>query len=193
MKETSEERNAEGWYKITTTLGDVYCGKREASSNKSLFSSTLSCHRNVANRPAPVNVEEFWSLEAIGIKDSPAVKDNDLALKQFYSTLTKKGQRYYVSWPFKEGTITELTDNYGFCYVRLKSTIKRLKNNYELLEKYDEILRDQKSKGIIKEISPKTDSNIICLTIPLLLRQKQRLKYVSCTMPHQKTERNSKV
>lgn len=56
-----------------------------------------------------INVE-LWSLEAIGINDSPIVKDDDLALKQFYLTLTRKGQRYYVSWPFGAG-ITKLTDN----------------------------------------------------------------------------------
>ena len=106
-----------------------------------MFSPALSCHRNVANRSALANVEEFWSLEAIGINDSPIVKDDDLTLKHFYSTLTKREQRCYASWPFKEG-ITKLTDNYGLCYVRLKSTIKCLRDNYEFLLKYDEIFKD---------------------------------------------------
>ena len=65
VKETSEERDAEGCFKITTTLGDAYFEKREASPSKLMFSSALSCHRNVANRPAPVNAEEFRSLETI--------------------------------------------------------------------------------------------------------------------------------
>ena len=108
----------------------------------------------------PTNVEDFWSLEAIGINDSPVGEDDDLALKQFYSTLTKKESRYYASWSFKTG-IPDLADNYELCYLRLKSVIKRLKDNRGLLLKYDGIFKEQESKGIIEEILPEKETSLV--------------------------------
>ena len=87
-------------------------------------------------------------------------KDDDLALQQFYSTLTKKESCYYVGWPFKTG-ISDLADDYGLCYLRLESIIKRLKDNRELLLKYDGIFKKQESKGIIEEILPEKETLLV--------------------------------
>ncbi|KAI5751730.1 hypothetical protein M8J77_010350 [Diaphorina citri] len=41
------------------------------------------------------NLRRLWDLENIGIKESPVISDDDLALESFHQSLRYKDQRYY--------------------------------------------------------------------------------------------------
>ena len=86
MKATSETRNPDGWYEINTTLGKVYCGKRKIVCRfNPLFVPAVKDSLKV-NKSSKIltNVEDFWNLEAILIKDSPIERDDNRTLEQFY-------------------------------------------------------------------------------------------------------------
>ena len=109
--------------------------------------------------PTKPNVEDFWKLEAIGINDSPIESDDDIAQKKFSETLKYEQGRYTVSWPWKEDQ-PDLPENRNLALGRLKSLVIRMKNNPELIQKYDDIITDQLNKGVIEKVGCESDSLI---------------------------------
>ena len=55
---------------------------------------------NTSNLMKP-NLEEFWKLETIGIKESISGSNQDVecAIQNFNDTVMKKDGRYEVPWP----------------------------------------------------------------------------------------------
>ena len=54
--------------------------------------------------------------------------------------------------PFKENQVL-LNDNYELCKKRLLNLHKKLKQDPELMKKYDSVFKEQKDLGIIEEVS----------------------------------------
>ena len=108
--------------------------------------------------PMKPNLEGFWKLVSIGINDSP-VESNNVALKKFSETLKYDKGRYTVTWPRKEEQ-PDLPDNRALALGRLKSLVRRMKNNPELIQKYDYIITDKREKGIIEKIGSESNSLI---------------------------------
>ena len=97
------------------------------------------------------NIDDFWRLENIGIKDSVIEVDDDNALQHFNETVTFKENRYYVTWPWRDVT-DELPENSELAMGRLRSLVKRMKDTPELLNEYNETIQDQLNKGIIEKV-----------------------------------------
>ena len=64
-----------------------------------------------------------------------------------------KDGRYSVNLPWKEYHET-LPDNYENCVVRLKSLLRKLRQEPEMLTNYDQIIRQQLEAGIIDRGDP---------------------------------------
>ncbi|MCP4060139.1 MAG: hypothetical protein GY738_23185 [Pseudoalteromonas sp.] len=95
------------------------------------------------------NLERFWDLETLGIKDNLREND-DVALAQFNSTIKFQDGRYAVCWPKKEGVT--LPDNYGLAMGRFKSLTKRLQEDPDLFSKYCASIQDQIDRDVIEQI-----------------------------------------
>ena len=95
-------------------------------------------------------VTKFWDLESIGIV---AEKDFDV-MKNFEESVKYDGSRYTVKLPWKDNHDV-LPDNYLLCKGRLKSLLKRLKNDPELFKQYDDIIRKQEEEGIVENVNNK--------------------------------------
>ncbi len=100
----------------------------------------------------PNDPEIFWNLESMCIKDDPLVSDDDIALQQFELTVQKVGNRYEVGWPWKPQK-EMLTCNYGLSMGRLKSLIRRLRQDDLLFQRHDEIIKEQEVNGIIERVN----------------------------------------
>ena len=109
--------------------------------------------------PMKPNLEDFWELESIGINDSPVECDNDVALKKFSETLKYDEGRYTVTWPWKEEQL-DLPDNIALALGRLQSLVSRMRNNLELIQKFDDIITDQREKSIIEKVGSESNSLI---------------------------------
>ena len=68
------------------------------------------------------NLEHFWSLELIGIKELTLAVDDDQAIDSFSKTIKFGDGKYLVTWPWKE-TNPDLPGNYKLAVGRLKSTV----------------------------------------------------------------------
>ena len=101
--------------------------------------------------PVKPCLEEFWSLETIGIKDSPLDSDDDVARQTFLETLDFNDGRYWVTWPWKKSGF-DLPENYELAAGRLKSLFHKLRKMPELLDKYEDIIQDQMKKGVVEKV-----------------------------------------
>ena len=100
----------------------------------------------------PPNLEDFWSLETIGIKPDEPENTDEIATEMFKDTVTKEGQRYFVRWPWRDEDHDLLPENYELSLGRLKSLTKRLEKDPDLLKRYDEIIQTQLAKGMVEKV-----------------------------------------
>ena len=126
--------------------------------------------------PMKPNLEDFWKLESIGISDSPVESDNDVALKKFNETLKYDEGRYTVTWPWKEEQ-PDLPDNRALALGRLKSLVSRMRNNPELIQKYEDIITDQREKGIIEKVGSESNRLFHAVVNPTKATTKVRVVY----------------
>ena len=92
---------------------------------------SVSCvDESIDNR---TRLEEFWRLETIGIKESPVEIDDEKAWMHFNGSIRFDNGRYCVGWPWRCEN-PDLPDNYMLAYGRLRSNLKRLKENPKLLK-----------------------------------------------------------
>ncbi|MCP4486384.1 MAG: DDE-type integrase/transposase/recombinase, partial [Gammaproteobacteria bacterium] len=143
----SKQRLPSGLFLIPSKLG-LLLGGQGCETNGHVHSHVvLSSEENVE-----AQLEKFWSLESIGIKDDPKMRDDDIALAKFNASVQFENERYEVQWPWKDDQL-EMPDNYPLAMGRFKSLISRLQKDPDLLEKYDAVIQDQKAKGVI-EVAP---------------------------------------
>lgn len=157
-------------YMIPTTLGMMLAGKLPVSNPQEISSialltfgesrldgtrreqvEDLSC---LLVKSPETDVDAFWKLENIGIVDSPAVSDDEQALKLFNETVEYANQRYYVQWPWIEEKRKRLPSNYEVAHRRFDQISKRLKADPKLMQAYQDILDLQVKRGIIEKLDP---------------------------------------
>ena len=90
------------------------------------------------------NLEKLWNLETIGIKSTNNQEKDDLVMQMFKNTITKENRRYQVSWPWRTQK-HNLPENYELSLGRLKTQMKRFEKDRDLLQCYDEIIKEQRS------------------------------------------------
>ncbi|XP_056016952.1 uncharacterized protein LOC125656535 [Ostrea edulis] len=166
----------EGLYLLGSKLGWIITGRTHSSNDErkehqmmianGLLSITECCLRS-SERCLPVKplLEDFWNLETIGIKDSPYTSDDEVALRNFNSTLEMGNNRYHVTWPWKS-SCPELPENRELAYGRFKSLVHKMQSKPDFLQKYDEIIQDQCTKGIIEKIPHSSEETGIKHYIP---------------------------
>ena len=111
------------------------------------------------------DLEDFWNLESIGVTDDPVHSDEDQrAIKKFKESVKFDGCRYQVQWPWKHD-IPDLPVYRELALGRLKSTMNRMRNQPDLMEKYNGVIQDQLSKGVI-DIVDGTSQTLIKHVLP---------------------------
>ena len=96
-------------------------------------------------------MEDFWKLEAIEIKESPTISDDDKAISEFNKSIKVVNERYQVFWPWREEN-PYLPDDCNLVYGRLNSVVKKLTQNPEMLKIYGDMIKDQLNKGVTKSV-----------------------------------------
>ena len=77
----------------------------------------------------------------------------------FKGTVSRKNKRYFLSWSWKEENESNLPENFELSFGRLKSLIKRLEKDPDLLEKHNNIVHEQFAKGIIERVKSSEKDN----------------------------------
>ena len=99
-------------------------------------------------------VKNFWETESIGIKEplNEEWNENTGILKH----LKYDGKRYVIGLPWKEERELILSE-YQLSRNRLNSLHHKLRQDPELLNKYDRIIKEQLEMGIIEEVKTEID------------------------------------
>ena len=137
---------------VKTTLGWVLSGPLKGEK----FDSSPQCSVNLLPcEPSAKGIEEqvnkLWDLDSLGIRP----KDN--VHEALLDDIVFTGERYSVSLPWKEGH-GPLPLNYNNCVARLKSQIRKLKQDPKILHEYDRIISEQLQTGIISKVSKMEDA-----------------------------------
>lgn len=161
-----------GLYLLASKLGWVLSGRttdtKDDISESSMLVITYGSNINKSNAftsvdasiPPKTELEDFWNMESIGIVDKPTSTDDEIAMEKFHDTLEYKDNRYQVTWPWKEDK-PDLPTNKELALGRLNTLVNRMKHRPELLQKYDQVMRDQLQKGMIEKVNDIQSDGIV--------------------------------
>ncbi|XP_049870313.1 uncharacterized protein LOC126369792 [Pectinophora gossypiella] len=151
----------ENLYLVKTDFGWMWSGQclmtkhdKDHLSVLTYFQSSIDTMTPFYEPDLPLqtdNLKQLWDLESIGIVDSPKTTREEEAIKWFNETTEYIENRYYVQWPWTEYPPANLPVNFGLALGRLTNLLKRL--DPVTIKQYDDVLKDQLSKGIIEEIN----------------------------------------
>ena len=135
-----------GWILI----GRVECQDDKQDSSISILtytSSPISVHLSAQSddkQPLAeqmIQLEEFWKLETLGIREPVQENEDKKALQKFDETIRFEDGRYQVTLPWKEES-PSLPADYELAIGRLRSQVNRLSRNDKHLQKYDAVIQD---------------------------------------------------
>ncbi|KAL1447379.1 hypothetical protein WDU94_005596 [Cyamophila willieti] len=124
----------DNFYLLSTVFGHVFSGQfpvpYDSDDNKiTNFASTCLFLKTDIPLQGPQNLNFFWNLETLGIKENPTESEDDLALRNFDNDLRFVNGRYYVSFPWRDVSKLDVQTNYGLALGRLGSLLKRHKED----------------------------------------------------------------
>lgn len=94
------------------------------------------------------SLQRFWEVESMGIMDPGSYRSGS---ETFLPSLSLENGRYEVGLPWKH-THCEIPDHLSLCEGRLRSLIRRLRSNPNMLLEYDKIIKDQLRQGIVERV-----------------------------------------
>lgn len=147
-----------GFKLINSRVGYLIAGKSN-NPNKNAINTFNLITTLSSNLELESNIADYFSLESLGILEKPVVK----------CKVNKFENIAFNRYRFESNLLwrlfpPELLNNFGLSAGRLKSVIKNLKRNLDLLKRYDEIIKKQLKEGIIekvKYVSLSEEPNII--------------------------------
>jgi len=102
------------------------------------------------------SLQRFWEVESIGVMGPLTVSSRE---DPFLSSISFENGRYEVGLPWK-GAQCVIPDHLTLCEAHLKSLLKRLQSNPEMLGEYDTIIRDQLNQGIVEYVGESEKPNV---------------------------------
>ena len=111
----------------------------------SLLSMTANCSTDEQD------LQKFWTVEDAGV----AADNPDKKFLEHYSEshITRQTDgSYSAMFPWKDNHLP-LPDNYQICQGRTRSLVHRLAQSPEMLQTYDNILKDQLNRGFIERVT----------------------------------------
>ena len=91
--------------------------------------------------------KDLWDLETLGIREI-----TDQVHESFENNISFNGSRYSVCLPWKEGH-PQLPTNYGTSLYRLRTQMRRLEKDPDILKEYGNIIEEQLQAGVIEKVA----------------------------------------
>ena len=138
---------------VETELGLVLSGplKMQGTDSASVAQVNFVAQRkNIESLER--DVQKLWSFEALGINEKDKVHE------EFLDSISFTESRYSVKLPWKEGH-DKLPDNHANSLCRMKSQLKRLSKEPDLLKEYDAIIKEQVELGMVEPVAKLEKAN----------------------------------
>uniref|UniRef100_A0A914YQH3 Reverse transcriptase domain-containing protein n=1 Tax=Panagrolaimus superbus TaxID=310955 RepID=A0A914YQH3_9BILA len=146
---TSFEKISDNLYIVDSIVGKMLCKNIPKNESSTVASLAIESPQKTDDEN---DLQKFWNLENMGIKDSETNEEETAILEKFKENVKFKDNRYYVSWPEKE-IHDKLPTNAALALGRLNSNFKRLSNDPKLLNDCGKIVEDQVKRGTV-EVAP---------------------------------------
>ena len=127
---------------VETKLGYVYSGPLKGVATGEAHVNLMVQNKNVEIQNS---LSKFWDLETLRVREKDVIHENLL------ETIEHTGERYCVKLPWKVGH-PPLPSNYGNALSRLRSQVRKLEKEPEVLRENDHIIKDQLEKGIVEKV-----------------------------------------
>ena len=131
---------------VETELGWVLSGPMKGHDTCSdvHFTQVNFIASSVEEQESLEDVRRLWDLETLGIREI-----TDQVHESFENSISFDGTRHSVRLPWKEGH-PELPSNYQY---RLKTQMRRLEKDPEILKEYGNIIQDQLRVEMIEKVA----------------------------------------
>ena len=157
---------------IKTKLGWVLSGHLKSEKVSSMETFNLNfvldsqfLHTSTCTASLDKDIQKIWGLETIGISNVDDVYED------FLDNVRYTGERYTVNVPWRVGHKL-IPTNCSVILSTLKSQIYSLKSMPEVLESYNQIIKEQLKQGMIEEVSElETSAKTSYLPHQALIRQ----------------------
>ena len=150
-----EIRGEKGPVAKASSLGYLLSGSTGISSNRQSNSCNVSTVQLLVASEVKEgdNVKRLLGVESENAPIQEKIIDvNQKVYEHFQKTTKFVDGRYWVELPFNDQK-DDIGDNYLVARARLKSLYcNTLKNDPELLQKYDAIVQEQKSSGVVEQV-----------------------------------------
>ena len=135
---------------ISSKLGWMACGPLSLADDTKLsnMDNSLTTHVSILHCDSlSKELHKFWDLEHIGIAGKEEIPP-------FLSLPIKMADgRYETPLPWKDDKETlKLPTNFGVASRRLRTTLRHLKSQPDLVDKYQEIIEDQLEQGVLETV-----------------------------------------
>ena len=95
--------------------------------------------------------EAFCRLDVLGLQDH-LVGDQDLVFEEFKEQLTRNPQGWYETGLLWKGNHPPLPNNKHGSLKQLENLVRKLEKQPGMLQKYDGVIQDQLSQGIVERV-----------------------------------------
>ena len=135
-------------------------------------------------------LKQFWETKSIGIKEVSEITESH----DGFNEQVHFNGRYEVLLPWHDNHPAIISD-YELCVNRLKSLQRKFLKELELIRKYNQIIEEQLSKGIVERVAADKDSeeeDVHYLPHHAVIRRdrettKQRIVYDGSAKPRERT------
>ena len=120
------------------------------ASNSVSFQQILCARAHVTLESKLPNIENLWSLDAVGIVNESFSPEERTAIERFENSIVKANSQYSVDLPFKSEVRPPV--NFRKAYGQLTSLMRSFQNKPELFDQYDKIFIDYKERDFIERV-----------------------------------------
>ncbi|XP_065886666.1 uncharacterized protein [Dysidea avara] len=138
-------------------LGYLLSGPVPSPLQESSSSVLLQLTSAVPTPEAP-DLEQFWSVEAIGTTSDKSSDSSFLQTYQDTCVYQSPTGMYVARFPWKEDR-PFLPSNFAICQKRTTHLLNKLRGTPQLLKIYDEIILEQERRGYIERINDHSTNN----------------------------------
>lgn len=112
-------------------------------------------------------VKLMWDLDLVGMKNlgEPDAEFEEKALQIFYKSIKFVNGRYEIHWPWRTFP-PNLNENYGLAMGRLRTLLRKLQQQPELLLAYHKIICEQISEGVLEDVPKGKPQGLVVHHIP---------------------------
>lgn len=176
MNVCSSHQLSSGFHVLNSLLGQIVAGAGKVNVPSKNFTNIVLFSKSSSFVSFEKKVSQFFDLDVIGIKEKTT---QPLCLNNFQKSSSFNGERYEVSLPWKNFPLA-LDTNFELSLGCLKSTLKFLSNQPNLLREYNDIIANQLKSKIIKIVYDKKDYSLVHYIshLPVICQKSSKLRIV---------------